>query len=52
MMIGGGRMDWRAFVDHFDTMTCVLSVEKKPDGTCGTVRIVTGNQKYLDLIAA
>jgi len=41
-------MDWRAFVDHFDTMTCVLSVEKKPDGTCGTVRIVTGNQKYLD----
>ena len=29
-------------------MTCVLSVEKKPDGTCGTVRIVTGNQKYLD----
>ena len=41
-------MDWRAFADHFDTMTCVLSVEKKPDGTCGTVRIVTGNRKYLD----
>lgn len=41
-------MEWRAFADHFDTMTCVLSVEKKPDGSCGTVRIVTGNQKYLD----
>lgn len=41
-------MDWRAFADHFAVMTCVLSVEKKPDGTCGTVRIVTGNQKYLD----
>jgi diguanylate cyclase (GGDEF)-like protein len=41
-------MDWRAFADHFDTMTCVLSVEKKPDGSCGTVRMVTGNQKYLD----
>ena len=46
--IGGGFMDWRAFADHFGAMTCVLSVEKKPDGTCGTVRIVTGNQKYLD----
>lgn len=42
-------MDWRSFADHFNTMTCVLSVEKKPDGTCGTIRIVTGNQKYLDL---
>jgi len=41
-------MDWTSFAAHFDAMTCVLSVEKKPDGTCGTVRIVTGNQKYLD----
>ena len=41
-------MDWRAFADHFDAMTCILSVGKQPDGTCGTVRIVTGNQKYLD----
>ncbi len=40
-------MDWRAFADRFGAMTCVLSVEKKPDGTCGTIRIVTGNQKYL-----
>ena len=21
-------MDWKFFADHFDTMTCVLSVEK------------------------
>ena len=41
-------MDWKSFSEHFDTMTCVISVEKKPDGRCGTVRIVTGNQKYLD----
>lgn len=40
--------DWKPFVDHFNTMTCVLSVEKTPEGKCGTVRIVTGNQKYLD----
>ena len=32
-------------------MTCILSVEKKPDGGCGTVRIVTGNKKYLDSLA-
>ena len=44
-------MDWKRFADHFDPMTCVLSVEKKPDGKCGTVRIVTGNQKYIDSIA-
>ena len=48
IFIGGGLMDWRAFADRFGAMTCVLSVEKKPDGTCGTVRIVTGNQKFLD----
>ena len=41
-------MDWKSFSEHFDTMTCVISVEKKPDGKCGTVRIVTGNRKYLD----
>ena len=41
-------MDLKAFADHFGEMTCVLSVEKLPDGSCGTVRIVTGNQKYLD----
>ena len=41
-------MDWKKFADRFDAMTCVLYVEKKPDGRCGTVRIVTGNDKYLD----
>lgn len=45
---GGISMDWKSFSEHFDTMTCVISVEKKPDGKCGTVRIVTGNRKYLD----
>ena len=41
-------MDWRHFTDHFGTMTCVLSVEKMSEGRYGTIRIVTGNQKYLD----
>ena len=41
-------MDFKSFSEHFAVMTCVLSVEKRPDGRCGTVRIVTGNEKYLD----
>lgn len=44
-------MDWKSFVDRFEATTCVLSVEKKPDGGYGTVRIVTGNEKYLDSLA-
>ena len=44
-------MDWKRLADCFEPMTCVLSVEKKPDGRCGTIRIVTGNKKYIDSIA-
>ncbi len=44
-------MDLKSFVSLFDTMTCVLSVEKKPGGGYGTIRMVTGNQKYLDSLA-
>ena len=44
-------MDWKHFVEHFDSMTCILSVEKKADGGVGTVRIVDGNKKYLDSLA-
>ncbi|MBR4474681.1 MAG: sensor domain-containing diguanylate cyclase [Oscillospiraceae bacterium] len=44
-------MDWKNFAEHFNTMTCILSVEKRENGGCGTVRIVTGNKKYLDSLA-
>lgn len=44
-------MDWKSFVERFDSMTCIISVEKKTDGGCGTVRIVTGNRRYLDSLA-
>ena len=44
-------MNWNSFVDRFDQMTCILSVEKKPDGGCGTIRIATGNKPYLDSLA-
>ena len=44
-------MDWNELAGRFEPMTCVLSVEKKPDGKYGTIRIVTGNAKYLDSLA-
>ena len=44
-------MDWKSFVEQFNPMTCVLSVEKTPEGGYGTIRIVTGNQSYLDSLA-
>lgn len=47
----GGGMNWKDFTAHFEPMTCVLSVEKKPDGRYGTIRIVTGNDKYIDSVA-
>ena len=43
-------MDLQQFVNHFDAMTCILSVEKKEDGSCGEIRIVTGNREYIESI--
>ena len=44
-------MDFQNFVDGFATMTCLLSVEKKEDGTCGDIRIVAGNRLYMESIS-
>ena len=44
-------MDWKCFIDRFEPMTCLLSVEKKPDGGYGMIRIVTGNKAYIDTLA-
>ena len=43
-------MDYQKFVDCIAPMTCVLSVEKLPDGGYGKIRIVTGNKAYIDSI--
>ncbi len=43
-------MDFQKFVDGFHTMTCVMSVEKLPDGKYGKIRIVCGNKAYIDSI--
>ncbi len=42
-------MDFQTVVDSIGAMTCVISVEKL-NGGYGTIRIVTGNQAYLDSI--
>nr|SIP63153.1 hypothetical protein [uncultured bacterium] len=44
-------MDWKRFVDQFDPMTCVLSMEKRTDGGYGTIRIVDGNDRYIESLA-
>ena len=43
-------MDFQKFVDGFQPMTCIMSVEKLPDGKCGEIRIVAGNKAYVDSI--
>ncbi len=43
-------MDYQKIVDGMAAMTCVLSVEKTPDGGYGEIRIVTGNRGYIDSI--
>ena len=40
-------MDFQAFVDCIDVMTCVISVEMKEDGKYGDIRLVTGNKAYI-----
>ena len=43
-------MDFKTFVDSFNTMTCIISVELFEDGSYGNIRIVTGNKQYIDSI--
>ena len=43
-------MDLQQFVNQIDAMTCIMSVEEKKDGSCGEIRIVTGNKAYIDSI--
>ena len=40
-------MDLQEYVNQFDSMTCIMSVEKKPDGSYGAMRIEVGNKAYM-----
>ena len=43
----GDVMNLQEIVDQFDSMTCILSVEKLPDGSGGKIFIEAGNKAYL-----
>ena len=43
-------MDFQKIADSMTAMTCVVSVEKKPDGGRGKFRIVAGNRAYVGSI--
>ena len=40
-------MDYQKFVDGFELTTCIISVERFPDGSYGNIRIVAGNKPYI-----
>ena len=39
-------MDDHKLTDMFLVPCCVMEVEKNPDGSCGMIRINSGNQAY------
>ncbi|MBR5765174.1 MAG: diguanylate cyclase, partial [Lachnospiraceae bacterium] len=43
-------MDFKKLADSMTAMTCIVSVEKLPDGKRGKFRIVAGNKAYIDSI--
>ena len=43
-------MEFQTIVDSMPTAACVVSVEKLDNGSYGKIRIVTGNQAYIDTI--
>ena len=43
-------MDYQVIVDSMSVATCVVSVEDLGNGNYGKLRLITGNQKYIDSI--
>ena len=44
-------MDFQSIVDSLCAPTCIVSVKKRQDGSCGDIRLVTGNKKYIDMVS-
>ena len=44
-------MDYQKLIDDFITISCIFSVEKLPDGSCGSIRVVCGNRACLDALS-
>lgn len=45
----GVFMDFQAIADSYYPMASILFVENTPDGKYGAIRVVAGNQKYIDV---
>ena len=43
-------MDFQNIVDSIYAPACIVSVEKRPDGRYGEIRLAAGNKKYADLL--
>lgn len=43
-------MNFLNLANSFHAPTCIISVEKKPDGGYGEIRLVAGNKKYIEPI--
>ena len=41
-------MDLQKFVDSFNTMTCVVSVEKREDGRLGRILYEAANKPFIE----
>ncbi|MCR5267660.1 MAG: GAF domain-containing protein [Lachnospiraceae bacterium] len=44
-------MDFQSIVDSLYAPACVVSVEKKPDGKYGEIRLAAGNKKYAYMLS-
>ena len=40
-------MNYKELIEQFESVACVLSVERLPDGSCGEVRVMAGNEGYV-----
>ena len=43
-------MDYQAFADGFQALTCIMAVQKKDDGTCGEIRIAAANKSFIESV--
>jgi diguanylate cyclase (GGDEF)-like protein len=43
-------MDYKSILENYKCKTCIMSVERFPDGTYGNIRVVTGNRAHIEEI--
>ena len=42
--------DLQNFIEQFNSMACILSVEKRNNGIAGTIRIELANKRYIEFL--